>query len=77
MPDLIPGRPDPIPSPEEFNRQLKEIMPKKKKKKSPEECKKYVELVAGMSIDYLMGKLTIEAYVSNLKLIAEDMESRL
>jgi hypothetical protein len=34
---------------------------------------KYVELIMSMSVDYLMGKITKETYISNLKTIVEKL----
>lgn len=43
-----------------------------------EEFNKYVELVASMSIDYMVkGKLTKETYVANLAMIAKIMDEKL
>ena len=39
-----------------------------------DKVKKYVELIACMSIDYLGGGITIETYIQNLKLLIEALE---
>jgi hypothetical protein len=37
-----------------------------------QELEKYAELIISMSTDYLLGKITGETYVANLKMIAKD-----
>lgn len=39
-----------------------------------EEARKYAALVISMAADYLAGKITVGTFISNLKLIAAQIE---
>ena len=47
------------------------------KSKSTNELNQYVSLIQSMSLDMICNKLTIETYVSNLKMMATNMEKLL
>ena len=40
------------------------------------EFNKYVELIISMSTDYLLGEITKDTYLSNLKMIQEQLKEK-